>query len=188
MTSSGPHGRRRLKTKRPQRTALVISICSLIVIGAFLYVFYIDANPGVHLVLDWRFHLVIHNAATKENLTIPANIGVANGIWLNHTFDQYGPPGYAPLSTRDTSGTVYVQSMVPRLYVLSDFFSIWGQVYNRTCVGIGSGPPYCSSAKPPVASNGVHEYYLAYCAPPMDREKSWEIIINTAVPANPPGC
>ncbi len=158
----------------------MISVCSLIIIGAFLYLFYLDANPPAHLVFDWRFHFAIFDASTGKNLTIPADIGVAGGIWLNHTLDGFGPPGYAPLSTRDTSGTIYVQAVSPRLFVLSDFFSIWGQVYNKNCVGYGSGT-YCDPVKLPVASNGANEYCLAYSVPPTDRDKDWVIIINSGI-------
>jgi len=177
-----------MKTKRPQTTALAITIFSIMIIGTFVYLYYADANPGVHLVIDWRFHVTIYDGAINKNLTIPANIGVANGIWLNHTLDRFGPPGYAPLSTRDTSGTIYVQSIVPRLFVLSDFFSIWGQMYNKTCVGYGSSSPYCSSANPPFASNGSHEYCLAYSVPPIDNGKVWEILIRSQLPGGATGC
>ena len=177
-----------MKTKNSQTTALVITIFSLIIIGTFVYLYYADANPGVHLVIDWRFHVTIYDGALNQNLTIPANIGVTNGIWLNHTLDGFGPPGFAPLSTRDTSGTIYVQSVAPRLFVLSDFFSIWGQIYNKTCVGVGSGSPYCSSTEPPIASNGTHEYCLAYSVPPIDNGKVWEILIHTTLSGTATGC
>lgn len=177
-----------MKARRPQRTALVITIFSLVIIGTFVYLYYADANPGVHLVIDWRFHVTIYDGGINQNLTIPANIGVANGIWLNHTLDRFGPPGYAPLSTRDTSGTIYVQSIAPRLFVLSDFFSIWGQIYNKTCVGYGSSSPYCSSTNPPFASNGSHEYCLSYAVPPIDNGKEWEILIRSGLPGQATGC
>ena len=160
---------------------MVAAIISLIIIGTFVYLFYIDAHPGVRLSVDWRFHIAIEDASTRQNITIPQNIGVYGGIWLNHTLDRYGPPGYAPLSTRDTSGTIYVQSVVPRLFVLSEFFSIWGQAYNHTCVGYGYNY-YCSSSQPPLISNNVHEYCLSYQVPPIDNTKSWLIIFNTSLP------
>ncbi len=173
-------GRKRSTPRRPQRNVIVVSIITIIILGTFVYLLYVDSNPPAHLVLNWTFHLAILDAATGKNITIPANIGVSGGIWLNHTLDSYGPPGYAPLSTRDTSGTIHVQSVAPRLFVLGEFFSIWGQVYNRTCVGYGLAT-YCSSAAPPVLSNGNTEYCVAYNIPPTERDKTWIIIINTTL-------
>ncbi len=145
----------------------------------FVYLFYVDANPPAHLVIDWRFHLAILDAAAQKNVTIPAGIGVSSNLWFNHTLDGYGPSGYAPLSTRDTSGTIYVQSVAPRLFLLSEFFSIWGQPYSKTCVGYGSGA-YCNSTYPPVASNGKNEYCLSHDVPPIDNGLTWIIIFNTS--------
>ena len=127
----------------------------------------------------------IYDAQAQQNITIPANIGVTGGIWMNHTLDAYGPPGYAPLSTRDTSGTIVVQfyGLKPGLapFYLSDFFAIWGQTYNSTCVGYGSGT-YCNSNFPPVISNGFTEYCLSSVIPPIDNGKSWVIVINSRTP------
>jgi hypothetical protein len=175
--------KKRSSTNRSQRPVITVVIISVILLGAFVYLYWADANPTAHLVIDFRFHLTITNAATNKNITIPAQIGVSGGIWLNHTLDGYGQPGYAPLSTRDTSGTLYVQSVAPRLFLLSEFFSIWGQAYNATCVGYGSGAPYCSSAQPPIISNGNAEYCLSYDTPPTENGKSWDIVFNTALGA-----
>lgn len=79
-------------------------------------------------------YLTIHDAKTDLNLTIPANIGVPGGIWTNHTLDFLSPNGYAPISTRDTSGTLYIQTKYVALFRFSDFFNIWGQPFNKDCV------------------------------------------------------
>jgi hypothetical protein len=171
------HKRLSSKAVRSQRVTLIASICVLLIIGTFAYLYYLDAHPEARLSMDWRFHIAILNGQTGKNLTIPANIGVSGGTWLNHTLDAFGPLGHAPLSTRDTSGTIYVQSRAPRLFVLSEFFAIWGKTYNSTCVGFDQGM-YCSSAHPPLISNNVHEYCLSYKVPPMDNGKDWLIIIN----------
>lgn len=178
-----PNRRVQGKINRTRKIATVVSVCLLlIIIGTFVYLYVLDSYPaGSKLSLDWRFHIAIENGATGKNITIPADIGVAGGIWTNHTLDSYGPPGFAPLSTRDTSGTIYVQSVVPRLYVLSEFFAIWGQTYSSTCVGYGSGE-YCSSSRPPLISNNVHEYCLSYQVPPIDNGLSWLIVFNTTLP------
>ncbi len=172
-----------MERRQSQRTAIVAALSVLLIIGAFLYIYYIDANPASTLPVDWRFHIAIYDAVAQVNITIPAGIGVAGGIWMNHTLDRYGPAGYAPLSTRDTSGTIYVQSVAPRLFVLSEFFSIWGQSYNRTCVGYGYGT-YCNSNNPPAISNGNHEYCLSYAVPPIDNGKDWIIIIKSGLPCS----
>ncbi len=155
--------------------------------GSFLYLFYLDVHD-TRLEIDWRVHLYIFNAITGQNVTIPAGIGVAGAnLWYNHTWDAWGPPGYAPLSTRDNTGTIYIQSVAPQVFVLGNFFDIWGQVLNQTCVGFGTGS-YCGgNGNPdPFLSNGSSEYCLQWYTP-LDNGKTWIIVFGRPSP-EPPTC
>ena len=39
-----------------------------------------------------------------------------------------------PIHTHDSTGTLHVESPCVRDYTLGDFFSIWGQEFNSTCI------------------------------------------------------
>ena len=123
--------------------AIATGLLIIVIVGGLLY-FAFGPQGETKLVLDWRLRLTIHDSSTASNNTIPAYIGVEGGIWNSHTLDAFGLPGYAPISTRDTTGTIYIQSTVARIYTFGDFFNIWGQVYNASCVGLGSSGLYCA--------------------------------------------
>lgn len=97
---------------------------------------------------------IYDNRPQGGNYTLPPNIGTPGGIRSsNRSLDGLGPPGYAPLSTRDSTGTIWIQSNQFGIFTFGDFFNIWGQTFNRTCVSvpnlsqIGS---YCTTPAEPV--------------------------------------
>jgi hypothetical protein len=59
--------------------------------------------------------------------TVPAGIGVDQALWRDHSLDRYGVGGRSPLNTRDTSGTIYVESNTVRNFTLHEFLGVWGE-------------------------------------------------------------
>jgi hypothetical protein len=57
---------------------------------------------------------------------VPANIGIDQNLWKNHSLDRYGVNGRSPLLTRDTSGIIHVESNTVRNFTLHEFLAIWG--------------------------------------------------------------
>jgi hypothetical protein len=111
-------------------TIVVLTIIAAIV--AFQLLPYVSSpNPGI--IQRWRLTLTFHNSRTNQNLTLPYGIGVQGGIWMNHTLDFLGRPGYAPISTRDYSNTLYIETTRLAVLTFGDFFNIWGQSFNGTC-------------------------------------------------------
>jgi hypothetical protein len=111
-------------------TLVVLSVIGSIV--AFQLLPYVSSrNPGI--IQRWRLTLTFYNSKTGENLTLPADIGVQGGIWMNHTLDFLGQAPYAPLSTRDNSNTIYFETNRLAILTFGDFFNIWGQPFNSTC-------------------------------------------------------
>jgi hypothetical protein len=126
-------------SRRPTRVGshrtLVVSLVVLTIIGAIVafqllpYISY----PSTGIVQRWRLTLTFHNSRTNQNLTLPIDIGVQGGLWMNHTLDFLGRPGYAPLSTRDNTNTIYLETNRLAILTFGDFFNIWGQPFNHTC-------------------------------------------------------
>gem|GEM_PF-5501191 len=126
-------------------------------VGTFVALQYFNlyGNSG-GLVIDWRMKLTFNDTRYNppRNYTLPAGIGMPNGYWLNHTFDSFGPPGYSPLTTRDSSSTVWIQSTQVAYFSFGDFFNIWGKTFNETCVPDLSPSStfgiYCARAADPI--------------------------------------
>lgn len=78
--------------------------------------------------------------------TVPSGIGINQSLWRDHTLDQYGVAGRSPLTTRDTSGTIHLDSNTVRSFTLQEFLGVWGEtVDNYQVVGypVPSGYSSC---------------------------------------------
>jgi hypothetical protein len=68
--------------------------------------------------------------------TVPSGIGINQSLWRNHSLDHFGVTGHSPLTTRDTSGTIHVESNTVRNFTLQEFLGVWGKtVDNNQVVG-----------------------------------------------------
>jgi hypothetical protein len=77
--------------------------------------------------------------------TVPLGIGITQNLWRDHTLDQYGVAGHSPLTTRDTSGTIHLDSNTVRNFTLQEFLGVWGEtVDNNQVVGYQVPPGYSS--------------------------------------------
>ena len=104
-----------------KRNILALSLVALGVIGiSFAAASY---DRGVH----WHPVLSI-TSNTSGAVTVPAQIGIDQSLWKDHSLDQYGEGGLAPLHTHDTSGTIHVEvNTSHRDFTLHEFLAIWGQ-------------------------------------------------------------
>jgi len=131
---------------RSKRVPIVVAICVAGILAASIF-FYYD-QPGPRIVMDLRVHVHFFDYRYNYSYSLPQDIGVSGGLWTNHTLDQYGPPGYSPLSIRDDTSTIHVTSNVIELYTFGDFFNVWGQPFNTFCVPLpplwDPYHPYCT--------------------------------------------
>jgi hypothetical protein len=78
-------------------------------------------------------------------LTVPSGIGINQSLWRSHSLDQYGVAGHSPLTTRDTSGTIHVDSNIVRNFTLQEFLGVWGVTVDSSQVVGNQVPPGASS-------------------------------------------
>ncbi len=62
-----------------------------------------------------------------ESETLPAKIGIDRALWRDHSLDRYGVNGQSPLLTRDSSGTIHIESNTVRDFTVYDFLRVWGE-------------------------------------------------------------
>jgi hypothetical protein len=110
------------RIRRPRRILFFVLIgISIILVSA--------AAAQVISVNTIRMHIhpqlsILIRGATE---TLPANIGIDRDLWRDHSFDRYGVNGLSPLLTRDSSGTIHVESNAVRDFTLHEFLSVWGE-------------------------------------------------------------
>jgi hypothetical protein len=74
--------------------------------------------------------VVYHNHAVIEyyvdglKQTVPSDIGVP--IPENHPLAKYGPAGFSPIHTHDSTGIIHLESKEQRSYTFGDFLDLWG--------------------------------------------------------------
>ena len=147
-------GSSKARAQRKSHTTLVVGLIVLVAVGALVaFEFFPYGN---NIVQHWRLKITFHDVRTGSNSTPPANIGVSGGIWMNHTLDPFGPTGFSPISTRDSSGTIYIESNYPAVFTFGDFFNIWGEPFNSSCAWY-----YCAAPVEPVVydtnSNNLYD-------------------------------
>ena len=71
-------------------------------------------------------------------MTLPKDIGISPSLWKDHSLDEYGMPGMAPLHTHDDSGIIHVESVVDRNYTFDEFLDIWGLDLNDKAIQISA--------------------------------------------------
>ncbi|HTU70229.1 MAG TPA: hypothetical protein VMF11_07885 [Candidatus Baltobacteraceae bacterium] len=86
---------------------------------------HVGCNVTEQLVEHWHPHLTIEHRGAQ--VRVPAQIGFVQtgGIVLCLYW----------LHTHDDSGTIHVESPIPKVFTLGDFFAVWGQPLARTRVG-----------------------------------------------------
>lgn len=98
---------------------IIAFIAMVIVTGAST----ISHNEGA---LVTHLHPVLNVMTNGKPITVPRNIGIDSSLHKDHSLDQYGAQGVAPLHTHDDRGTIHVESTVNRNYTLGEFLNVWG--------------------------------------------------------------
>ena len=116
-------GMNRRKRRRNLMLAIPI-VAAIVVIAAISAYIYSAQAPSKTMVLHIHPHLTI--TFDGQPLTVPSQIGIDQSLWKDHSLDQYGMLGMAPLHTHDASGIIHVESNAHRTYTLGEFLNIWG--------------------------------------------------------------
>ncbi len=73
-----------------------------------------------------HIHPQISVSVSGQPTIVPENVGIDKTLWKDHSLDKYGMQGMSPLHTHDSSGTIHVESLVDRDYILGEFLDVWG--------------------------------------------------------------
>jgi len=104
-----------------KRNVLILALVVLAVTGVSVAA----AQFSVANTMRMHWHPIL--TITGSAVTVPAQIGIDQSLWKDHSLDQYGIGGLSPLHTHDTSGTIHVESNTVRDFTLHEFLAVWGQ-------------------------------------------------------------
>jgi hypothetical protein len=107
---------------RPRRVLFMVLIGISIVLVSAVAAEVISANT-TRMHIHPQLSILIRGASE----TLPAKIGIDRALWRDHSLDRYGVNGQSPLLTRDSSGTIHVESNTIRDFTLYEFLSVWGE-------------------------------------------------------------
>ena len=89
----------------------------LVAVSAYVY-----SAQAPSKTMALHMHPQLSVALDGQPLTVPSQIGIDQSLWKDHSLDQYGLQGLAPLPIpHDASGTIHVESNVNRNYTLVNF-------------------------------------------------------------------
>ncbi len=107
---------------RPRRILFIVLIGISIILVSAVAAEVISANT-TRMHIHPQLSILIRGASQ----TLPAEIGIDRALWRDHSLDRYGVNGQSPLLTRDSSGTIHVESNTVRDFTLYEFLSVWGE-------------------------------------------------------------
>lgn len=130
-----------VRTRSRRRRLLLYALLALtILVIAIVAAREINANT-VRLRIRPQLSILIEGTP----FTIPSGIGIDASLWRDHSLDNYGVSNHSPLTTRDTSGIIFLDSNTARNFTLFEFLSVWGQKADNSEV-VGNSTPPGSSA------------------------------------------
>lgn len=135
--------------KHRARNVLVLTLVVLAVIGVSAAANQFAATSTVRMHIHPRVSAMINGSP----MTIPAQIGIASNLWVDHSLDQYGI-GMAPLHIHDATGEVHEESNTVRDFTLHQFLAIWGKSIDA---GQVLGHPVDPGHRAYLVVNGVQE-------------------------------
>ncbi|HXG06646.1 MAG TPA: hypothetical protein VNI77_04890 [Nitrososphaera sp.] len=71
-------------------------------------------------------HVMMSILLNGQPIQIPEGVGMLPNLWHDHSLDRYGPSGISPIHSHDTSGTIHIESTIPREYTVGEFLSVMG--------------------------------------------------------------
>ena len=138
MAYSGARFTRRKSRKR--KILLYALVMLAVVLTSVLVARVISANV-VRLSIRPQLSVLIEGAP----FTIPSGIGINQTLWKDHSLDNFGVSGHSPLTTRDTSGVIFLESNTILNFTLYEFLAVWGEKIDASQV-VGNSVPSGSSA------------------------------------------
>jgi hypothetical protein len=107
---------------RPRRVLLIVLIGISVILVSAAAAEVISANT-TRMHIHPQLSILIRGVSEA----LPANIGIDRALWRDHSLDRFGVNGQSPLLTRDSSGTIHVESNTVRDFTLHEFLGVWGQ-------------------------------------------------------------
>jgi hypothetical protein len=117
---------------RPRRRLLFYGLVIITIILISTVTALVISENTVRVHAESQLSVLIQGAPS----TIPSGIGINQSLWHDHALDRYGVSGQSPLTTRDTSGKIHLDSNTVRNFTLQEFLGVWGEtVDNNQVVG-----------------------------------------------------
>lgn len=130
MKQDDQRPKNKLKSGKKIKGYITAVVIAAIVIGIILVIEMkpnqLEKSQSNNDVMAMHIHQQISLITDGKPTVVPANIGIVQSIWNNHSLDSYGMIGMAPMHTHKDDGVIHVESKVKRDYTVGEFLDIWG--------------------------------------------------------------
>ena len=110
------------RIRRPRRILFFVLLGISIILVSVAAAEVVSLNT-IRMHIHPQLSILIRGASE----TLPANVGINRDLWRDHSLDRYGVNGLSSLLTRDSSGTIHVESNTVRDFTLYEFLAVWGE-------------------------------------------------------------
>ena len=110
------------RIRRPRRILLYALIGIAVVLVSVAAAEVVNVNT-IRMHIHPQLSILIRGAS----VTLPPGIGIEGGLRRDRSLDRYGVNGLSPLLTKDSSGTIHVESNTVRDFTLYQFLAVWGE-------------------------------------------------------------
>ncbi len=105
---------------------LGIPVATVVIVLGVVFGMQISGQGTMGTKMMMHIHPQISVSVSGQPTIVPENVGIDKTLWKDHSLDKYGMQGMSPLHTHDSSGTIHVESLVDRDYILGEFLDVWG--------------------------------------------------------------
>jgi hypothetical protein len=120
---------KRARIRKPRRI-LFYALIGISIILVSVAVAEVASVNTIRMHIHPQLSILIRGASKS----VPADIGIARDLWRDHSLDRYGVNGLSPILTRNSSGTIHVESNTVREFTLYEFLAVWGESIDYTQV------------------------------------------------------
>jgi hypothetical protein len=117
------------RVRRPRRIVFYVLVGISVILVSVAAAEVVSVNT-IRMHIHPQLSILIRGASE----TLPATIGIDRDLWRDHSLDRYGVNGLSPLLTKDSSGTIHVESNTVRDFTLYEFLAVWGESMGYTQV------------------------------------------------------
>jgi len=112
------------------RKGMLLGAIGVVVMAFFMFILPSMMPKPADQALVQHDHVRLELFINGASKPLPANIGIEDDLYKDHSLDKYSPLSIAPIHTHDDTGVIHVESNTQRDFTFGEFLKVWGIQYS----------------------------------------------------------